>query len=223
MKLIRTALLATAAMALPAVPALADGHMQGERHSAESAMTEGEKLQALFEESDERSLALNPISGLFRGDMRRADRLGDFLTDSFFIAARTDTQLNMALLDQIDRSKLSETDQLAYDVFKYNQQQGLKGSTDEIRALTEVRPVNHFSGFHTFYPTFASGQSAAKFNTVEDYENNLSRHQDYIAIGDRSIEKFREGMETGVLETSLTIDRVIKQLDTQLELSLIHI
>ncbi len=220
MKLIRTALLATAAMALPAVPALADAHMQGERHSAESAMTEGEKLQALFEESDERSLTLNPISGLFRGDMRRADRLGDFLTDSFFIAARTDTQLNMALLDQIDRSKLSETDQLAYDVFKYNQEQGLKGSTDEIRALTEVRPVNHFSGFHTFYPTFASGQSAAKFNTVEDYENNLSRHQDYIAIGDRSIEKFREGMETGVLETSLTIDRVIKQLDTQLEIPL---
>ena len=50
MKLIRTALLATAAMALPAVPALADAHMQGERHSAESAMTEGEKLQALFED-----------------------------------------------------------------------------------------------------------------------------------------------------------------------------
>ncbi len=226
MKLIRTALLATAALALPATPALADGHgnhaaeaMGGEAHS-EAPMTEGQKLKALFAESDERSLALNPISGLFRGDMRRADRLGDFLTDSFFLAARTDTQLNMALLAQIDRSKLSETDQLAYDVFKYNQEQSLKGSTDEIRALTEVRPVNHFSGFHTFYPTFASGQSAAPFKTVTDYENNLSRHKDYIAIGDRAIEKFRDGMESGVLETSLTIDRVIKQLDTQLAIPL---
>ncbi|WBY16454.1 DUF885 domain-containing protein [Erythrobacteraceae bacterium WH01K] len=218
MKLIRTALLATAALAMPAAPALADDHIDAAE--AETAMTEGQKLEALFAESDERSLALNPISGLFRGDMRRADRLGDFLTDSFFLAQRTDTQLNMALLQQIDRSQLSETDKLAYDVFLYNQEQALKGTTDEIRALTEVRPINHFSGFHTFYPTFASGQSAAPFKTVEDYENNLSRHDDYIAIGERAIDKFREGMETGVLETRLTIERVISQYDTQLAIPL---
>ncbi|GMN13855.1 DUF885 domain-containing protein [Altererythrobacter sp. MTPC7] len=218
MKLIRTALLATAALAMPAAPALADDHIDAAE--AETAMTEGQKLEALFAESDERSLALNPISGLFRGDMRRADRLGDFLTDSFFLAQRTDTQLNMALLQQIDRGQLSETDKLAYDVFLYNQEQALKGTTDEIRALTEVRPINHFSGFHTFYPTFASGQSAAPFKTVEDYENNLSRHDDYIAIGERAIDKFREGMETGVLETRLTIERVISQYDTQLAIPL---
>jgi len=56
----------------------------------------------------------------------------------------------------------------------------------------------------------------ATFKTIEDYENNLSRHQDYIDIGERAIARFREGMETGVLETKLTIDRVIKQFDTQL-------
>ena len=221
MKLIRTALLATAALAMPAAPTLAQDMPESSLDIVtDDTMTEAQKLEALFADSNERNLALNPISGLFRGDMRRADRLGEYLTDSFFLAARTDTQLNLALLAQIDRSQLSETDQLAYDVFKYNQEQALKGSTDEIRALTEVRPINHFSGFHTFYPTFASGQSAAPFNTVEDYENNLSRHDDYIAIGERAIEKFRDGMESGVLETSLTIDRVIKQYDTQLAIPL---
>ncbi|HCC27980.1 MAG TPA: DUF885 domain-containing protein, partial [Erythrobacter sp.] len=85
-----------------------------------------------------------------------------------------------------------------------------------ILAASEVRPVNHFSGFHTFYPNFASGQSAAPFKTVEDYENNLKRHEDYIAITDRAIGKFREGMETGVYETKLTIGNVVSQLDTQL-------
>ena len=69
-------------------------------------------------ESDKRSLELNPLSRLFRGDDNDADRLGDFLTDSSFLAGRLDTQLNLALLAQIDRSKLSETDKLAYDVFK---------------------------------------------------------------------------------------------------------
>ena len=217
MKLWKTALLASAALALPAAPALADDHAEAPVSVEKS---EHDKLWALFADSDKRNLELNPLSRLFRGDTRNADRLGDYLTDAMFLAGRTDTQLNMALLAQIDRSKLNATDQLAYDVFKYNQEQGLKGSTDEIRALTEVRPVNHFSGFHTFYPNFASGNGAAPFKTIENYEDNLGRHDDYIAITDRSIERFRDGMESGVVETKLTIGNVIAQLETQLAVPL---
>ncbi len=173
-------------------------------------------LFALFSESDERNLKLNPLNALFRGDMRYADRLGDFLTPEYNDASRADARLNLDLLARIDREALSPTDRIAYDVFKYNQEETLKGLTPEIIALTEVRPVNHFSGFHTFYPTFASGQGAAPFKTVEDYENNLKRHSEYIELSDRAIAKFREGMATGVLETSLTIGNVVEQFDTQL-------
>ena len=178
--------------------------------------SERDRLFELFAESDARSLELEPLSRLFRGDDTNADRLGDYLTDSSFYASRLDTQLNLALLDQIDRSKLNPTDQLAYDVFKYQQETALRGQSDEIRALTEVRPINHFRGFHTFYPNFASGNGAAQFKTIANYEDNLSRHDDYIAISDRAIERSREGMESGVLETKLTIGRVIEQLDTLL-------
>lgn len=215
MKLWKNALLATAALALPAAPALADHH---EEASATAEKSEHDRLFELFADADERELALNPISRLFRGDTEGADRLGDYLTDSMFIASRTDTQLNLALLAQIDRAKLDPTDRLAYDVFRDTQERALKSQSDEIRALTEVRPINHFSGFHTFYPTFASGQSAAPFETIAHYEDNLSRHGDYIAIMDRAISRFREGMESGVLETKLTIGNVIQQLDTQLEM-----
>jgi len=221
MKKLKTLLVSTAvAVALGSAPAtvMAHGHAKSESVSKEVMQNEHERLFAIFAASDERDLALNPIMGLFRGDMRNADRLGDFLTDAHAVASKTNTLLNLSELKQIDRSKLSDTDKLAYDVFKYNEERSLAMSTDEIAALTEVRPVNHFSGFHTFYPTFASGKGAAPFKTVEDYDNNLSRHNDYIAISDRAIEKFREGMESGVLETKLTIDRVIKQFDTQLEI-----
>jgi uncharacterized protein (DUF885 family) len=216
MKLVRHALASGAALslALAANPAFARDHHAATETAAEA--TEHDKLVALFAESDARSLELNPLGRLFRGDDRNADRLGDFLTDSSFYANRLDTQLNLAKLALIDRSKLSDTDQLAYDVFKYNQESALRGQTDEIRALTEVRPVNHFTGFHTFYPNFASGDSAAQFKTLANYEDNLSRHDDYIEISERAIGKFREGMESGVVETKLTIGLVIKQLDTLL-------
>jgi len=221
---IRHLLTGAAALAFLAAPGVAFAQTAAEPaadidldvRADNSEMSEHNKLFALFADSDARSLELNPLGRLFRGDDTNADRLGDFLTDAAFYAGLRDTQLNVALLEQIDRSKLSATDKLAYDVFLYNQEQSLKGSTPEIRALTEVRPLNHFSGLHTFYPNFASGTGAAPFRTLAHYEDNLSRHDDYIAITDRSIAKFREGMETGVLETKLTIGNVVEQLNTQL-------
>ena len=212
----RHLLTGAAALAFLTAPGVAFAQDAGASATASAQQSEHDKLFALFADSDARSLELNPLSRLFRGDDSNADRLGDYLTDAAYYADLRDTQLNAALLQQIDRTKLSPTDQLAYDVFRYNIEQSLKGSTPEIRALTEVRPVNHFSGFHTFYPDFASGSGAAPFKTMANYEDNLSRHDDYIAITDRSIAKFREGMESGVVETKLTIGNVISQLDTQL-------
>lgn len=213
----RTALAATTALFIVTSPALAQQQRAASPAIIEAQQqAEHDKLFALFEDADARELALSPLSRLFRGDDENARRLGDYLTDAFFIANRTDTQLNLAKLALIDRSRLKPQDQLAYDVFRYNQEQALRGSTDEIRALTEVRPVNHFTGFHTFYPNFASGTGAAPFKTLANYEDNLARHDDYIAYTDRAIARSREGMATGVVETKLTITNVIAQLDTQL-------
>jgi uncharacterized protein (DUF885 family) len=181
------------------------------------SQTEGAKLARLFRESDEASLKRNPVSALFRGDMRYADRLGDFITDRYFAAEKAAGEADLAALGRIDRSKLNATDRIAYDVFKWQTEEGLKNLTPEMMALSVVRPINHFSGFHTFYPVLASGQSAAPFKTVEDYENNLKRHKDYVVYHDRAIGRFREGMASGVVETKLTIRNVIDQLELQLK------
>ena len=215
---LRLALAASSALLFLASPAFADHHKADEAATAPAIESEHDKLFALFDDADARELALSPLSRLFRGDDKDADRLGDLLTDSSFLAARTDTQLNLALLAQIDRAKLSETDQLAYDVFKYSEEQALKGASDEIRALTEVRPLNHFFGLHTFYPNFASGKGVAPFKTLANYEDNLKRHDDYITFVDRAIGRFREGMASGVVETKLSIGIVVTQLDTQINL-----
>lgn len=210
-------LLATAAVfSTVSIPAYADHHEAPEAEAADAEMTEDQRLRALFAASDEDNLRRNPIGAIFRGDMRYADRIGDFITDEYFDGEREAATANLAALHAIDRDALSQTNQIAYDIFELDQEESLRDVTPELMALTVVRPVNHFSGFHTFYPTFASGQGAAPFNTVEDYENNLLRHRDYITISDRAIGRFRQGMESGVVETKMTINNVISQLDTQL-------
>lgn len=80
MKTLRSALLATALLAAPlAAPALA----QNAAPAAAAAQSEHDKLFALFAKSDEDSLKRNPLSALFRGDTRYADRLGDYLTPEY--------------------------------------------------------------------------------------------------------------------------------------------
>ena len=59
-------------VAAPAAPPLAS--------TSPAAETPHDRLFRLFAETDEADLANNPISALFRGDMRYADRIGDFLT-----------------------------------------------------------------------------------------------------------------------------------------------
>ncbi len=190
--------------------------VQAQATTTEAAATESQKLSALFAADDEASLQRNPLNAMFRGDMRYADRFGDFISDAYFANERKAAEANLEALKTIDRDKLNGTDKIAYDVFKQNQTDALKGLSKEIMDLTVVRPLNHFFGFHTFYPTFASGQGAAPFKTVQDYDNNLKRHKEFIVLMDRSIDRFRQGMASGVFETKMTITNVVDQLNTQL-------
>ncbi len=212
MKSAKILLLATAALLAPFSVAA-----QAQTAPPESvAVTEGKRLSALFAADDEANLKRNPLNALFRGDMRYADRFGDFISDEYFAGEKKAAEDNLQSLNAIDRTKLNPTDQIAYDVYKQNQLDALKGLSKEIMDLTVVRPLNHFFGFHTFYPTFASGKGAAPFKTVEDYDNNLKRHKEFIVLMDRSIDRFRQGMASGVFETKMTINNVVDQLNTQL-------
>ena len=173
-------------------------------------------LFALFEASDEASLERNPLNAISRGDDRYADRFGDYITDAYYAAERAAAESDLARLRSIDRSKLNETDRIAYDVFEFETLDDLRDLQPDMLALTAVRPMNHFFGFHTFYPTFASGKGTAQFETLADYENNLKRHKEFATYLDRAVGRFRQGMASGVVETRLTVGNMIEQLDTQL-------
>jgi uncharacterized protein (DUF885 family) len=187
------------------------------RVSAPTESAEDKALLQLFHDSDEASLKRNPISAMFRGDLRYADRLGDYISDAYFDGERKAGEADLAGLSKIDRSRLNSTDQIAYDVFKWQTELGLKGLQPDLLVLSAVRPIDHFSGFHTFYPGFASGQGAAPFKTPADYENNLKRHREYIAMLDAAIGRFRQGMTMGVVQPKLVVNNVIDQLNLQIQ------
>ena len=98
-------LLASAALAAPLSlsPALAQTATEA------APQSEDARLTALFAADDEAQLKRNPIGGLFRGDLRYADRLGDYVTDEYYAGERQAAEENLVALAKIDRAKLTAT------------------------------------------------------------------------------------------------------------------
>jgi len=217
MKLKLVLAISAAVLALQAAPGIAQtASAPASAPASATAESAHDRLFRLFKDSDEASLKRNPVNALFRGDLRYAEHLGDNITDQYYAAERAAGEADLAALHSIDRGALNPTDQIAYDVFEFSTTDTLKGLQPDMLALTAVRPMNHFFGYHTFYPTFASGKGAAPFNTLADYENNLKRHAEFVTYLDRAIGRFREGEKSGVVETKMTVRNMIEQLDTQL-------
>jgi uncharacterized protein (DUF885 family) len=205
----RFALLLLASM--PLLPSIAAAQQRAAAPSRGTAPAA--RLHALFAASDAAYLLRNPISAMSRGDYSHADQLGDMFSDASVRAERRAAQSDLAALRRIDRRTLNTTDQLAFDVFKWQRELDLSGYAPDLLALTEVRPANHFYGFQNFYPVLASGRSIAPFRNVKDYEDNLARHRQFGPTIDRMIARFRQGMGTGVVETKLTVRNMVEQID----------
>ncbi|MEA3057892.1 MAG: hypothetical protein QOF34_707 [Sphingomonadales bacterium] len=177
-----------------------------------------DRLFEVFKQSDEASLKRNPIQALFRGDMRYADRLGDLFSDAHYQGEKAAAEHDLAALHAIPRATLDATDQLAYDVFEFQTKDTLRGLQPEFLTINEALPMNHFFGIHTAYPTIASGQGGAPYNSVADYENSLKRNRDFAANIDEAIRQWRKGEAEGVVDTKLTVRNMLEQLDNQLKL-----
>ena len=97
-------LLASVALAVPGI-ALAQAAQPAV--SADQAQDANQRLKQLFHDSDEAQLKLNPLSALFRGDMRYADRLGDYGTDAYYNQARALSEADLKGLHAIPRDQLT--------------------------------------------------------------------------------------------------------------------
>jgi uncharacterized protein (DUF885 family) len=176
--------------------------------------TPAEQLRALFAASDEASLKRNPIEAIFRGDPRYADDFGDYISDAYFAAERQAAADDLAALERIDRAALGHEDRISYDIFKFQRTDDLKGFDPALLKALVERPIDHFSGMQTFIPDLSSGEGAAPFKTVVDYDNNLKRLDGYIIYLDRAIGRMKQGLADGVTNPKLVMANVVGQLDS---------
>jgi uncharacterized protein (DUF885 family) len=212
---VRRTISAALAACLAASPLLA-APAQSKTQSAAVRTSEGDKLARLFRASDEASLRRNPLSALYRGDPRYADRFGDYISDAYFAAEKAAAVNDLAALSRINRARLSPEDRISYDSFKWQTELNLRGFAPALLKASVERPIDHFNGLQVAMPDLSSGEGAAPFKTLADYENNLKRLDGYIVFLDRAIERMRQGMADGIVQPRLVMSNVIAQLDSLL-------
>lgn len=200
----------TATVAAPPVPVVA----------AAPKPSASDTLRALFAASDEGDLKLSPISALFRGDLRYADQFGDYISDDYLAKTKAKAEGELKQLLAIDRAALSPKEKISYDVFRYQTEFGLSANERGLTPIFQRMPIDHFNGAHTYFPDLSSGQGAAPFKTVADYDNNLKRWDGFITFLDRATAMMRDGIKQGYVQPKVVTENVIGQLDTQLKMKL---
>ncbi len=202
-------------MILVAVMALF-GCAQENDHSAAATSATGEAgpvdnaalLDELFEAYFEEILELNPLYATFIGDNRYNDRLANSLSPEYLETSGALERKYLAALLAIDNGDLNGQDLLSYEIFRLDRETSIAGE----RFPGELLPLKQTFSLANFFAVMGSGQSVQPFATVSDYENFLSRADDFIEYLDQAIINMRIGMERGVVQPRVVMEKVVPQL-----------
>jgi uncharacterized protein (DUF885 family) len=169
-------------------------------------------LHALFDEHFERDLELNPLSATFIGDYRYNDRLANSNSPEYIAEATAMDEEFLARLLEIDREQLGYQDQLSYDLFKIDREQSLEGNQFPF----ELQPVNQFYSTTNFFVQLGSGTGAHPFKTVKDYDDFLSRADQFAVNIDQIISNMQEGLRQGVTQPRILMEKLVPQIDAHI-------
>ena len=165
------------------------------------------QLYSLFDAEWQKGLKNSPTFASSQGDKR----YNTLWTDNSLAAIEKRHQENISALSQIkkiDRSQLSVSDKLNYDLFKKRYEQAI-----EVHKFKRyLLPINQRGGIQTL-------QQTARFiplRTVKDYEDWLVRLGKFPKVMAQTIALMREGKRQRIMWAKKVLERVPAQIDSQI-------
>ena len=172
-----------AALALLALPAVAD---------------EVARLHALFDKNWEARLRESPTFATSVGRHEYDDRLPS-VTPADLARRQAERKETLGELAKIDRSKLPASEQVNYDIFKEQIQEGI----ESYDFADYEMPINADSGFHSGFARLAKEMPLA---TVKDYENYIGRLNAWPRYVGEQIANMRLGLKSGMTVPHATLE-----------------
>jgi uncharacterized protein (DUF885 family) len=188
------------------------GNEQPPAHEYAESNDASAALAAIFVEHFERNLELNPLLATSIGDYRHNHRLANSIGSEYIEATRALNEEFLARLNEIDRDELEGQDLLSYDMFKLDRELSLEGDAFP----GHLQPLNQFYSMTSSFVRLGSGSGMHPFTTVEDYDDFLSRTDNFVTYIDQAISNMKEGAEQGVVQPRILMQKLVPQLESQI-------
>jgi prolyl oligopeptidase len=171
--------------------------------------SESEKFHELLSEQWEKGIIRNPEWASSLGDNRFNDKLNDTSYETI-LKRQGETRELQETVKKIDRSKLSEDDQLNYDLYF----QGIEKQIEGFQFLSYLIPIDQMGGIQI---GFAGIPNYMPFNNVKDYENYLARMRAFPTKLDQTIDLMKRGVKEGWVPPKIILVSVPDQIKAQFE------
>ncbi len=201
-----------AALAVTLMILAACGQKPAEETAGQTPEQAAAELNALVEEYFERVLELNPLYATSIGDYRYNDRMANTLSPEHIEKTAALDREYLERLLVIDHELLAGQDRLTYDTFRWSRETDLAG----YRFPDELQPIDQFYSITNSFVQLGSGTSLHPFQTVKDYDDFLSRVEDFSIIVDQAVDNMRKGAEQGIVQPTILMEKVLPQLESQI-------
>jgi uncharacterized protein (DUF885 family) len=168
-----------------------------------------EKLHELMASYNEESLKMNPISATDQGDTRYNDYLPNFLSEEYITKRKAFYTQTLETLNTIETTSLNASDKLSADVLRWECETSLMG----MEFPTKFLPIDQMWTLQLTIGQMASGAGSQPFTSVQDYENWLSRLDDYVVWLKTAKTRMEEGITENVVLPKSLIRKVVPQLE----------
>jgi uncharacterized protein (DUF885 family) len=169
-------------------------------------------LAELVETFFERGLQRNPLRATFIGDYRYDDRLANTISPEYIAESRAIDREYLDKLSTIDPELLTGQDRLTYDMFRLDRELALESA----KFPAHLVPINQFRSFPNSFIQLGSGSGAHRFKTVGNYDDFLSRMDDFTVYMEQIIINMRKGAEEGIVNPRVLMEKLLTQLEYQI-------
>ncbi|HEX5171385.1 MAG TPA: DUF885 domain-containing protein [Cyclobacteriaceae bacterium] len=168
---------------------------------------QGPAFDSLLAQYHEERFKFYPLDATLAGDNRYNDTLPNDISSDYREALRIFYARYREQLESFDRNILTENQRLSYDVLLRE----CDINTAGLAFKDYLMPINQFSSLPLYIGQMASGQSFQPFKTVKDYENWLSRLDDYLAWCDTAIVNMKKGKKEGYVLPKALAKKIVPQ------------
>ncbi|MDO1500278.1 DUF885 domain-containing protein [Winogradskyella maritima] len=169
-----------------------------------------EQLQTMLSDYSEEGYALNPMTATRAGDNRFDTEFPNVLSDDYKAKKKAYYTKYKQLISEIDTENLSNTEKLSLEVLEWDCDINLEAMTFK----KDLMPVDQMWSMNLDFNQFASATNAQPFETVEDYNEWLTRVDNYLVWLDNAIDNMKQGMEEGYVLPQPLIKKTIPQFET---------